>query len=88
MKASIVTRAALALLGATLLVPAAMAEDAIPPDEEVPKSCPLSLESSCSAKVIVWARNPSTDDCCMYLNPCSAPSGWETYNSILECQDA
>ena len=92
MKASIVTRvtrAALALLGATLLVPAAMAEDAIPAgrgdSEELPA---VAREQSLGEGDRRSVRNPSTDDCCMYLNPCSVPSGWESYNFILECKDA
>ncbi len=91
MRALTITRVALALLGATLLIPAAMAEDAIPPDDEIPKSCPLPRnprhEGGFCAQVIVWARNPGTGDCCMYPSPCSAPGGWETYNSIFECED-
>lgn len=89
MRALTITRVALALLGATVLVPAAMAEDAIPPDDEIPKSCPLPrYQRGFCAQVIVWAKNPSTGDCCMFPNPCSVPRGWESYNSILECEDA
>ena len=29
--------------------------------------------------VIVWAKSPDENLCCMYPNPCSAPSGWTIY---------
>lgn len=37
-------------------------------------------------QVVVWARDPNTGTCCQYGTPCSAPVGWATYSSQIECE--
>jgi hypothetical protein len=43
-------------------------------------TCPPPRKySGACIDVVVWAKSPSGDLCCMYPNPCSAPSGWTIY---------
>lgn len=54
-------------------------------------ACPVPAkppEGIACNDVIVYARDPESGACCMYGDPCSAPSGWETYYTEEECLKA
>ncbi len=42
-------------------------------------------DTSCPAVTGV-ARNPMTGSCCEYATACTAPAGWEMFNTLDECQ--
>ena len=51
-------------------------------------ACPdprTSAAGESCATVAVYAKNPSSGQCCEYGNPCAAPEGWTTYYSKGEC---
>jgi hypothetical protein len=50
-------------------------------------TCPAPMNSggACDA-VVVWAKDPKSSACCMYGTPCTAPSGWPTFNTQAECE--
>lgn len=56
-----------------------------------PPACPAPTEPdggvTCPA-VVVYARDPETQVCCQYSDPCHAPSGWDQFNTLDECQAA
>jgi hypothetical protein len=43
-------------------------------------TCPPPRQySGACIDVVVWAKSPDANICCMYPNPCSAPAGWTIY---------
>ena len=70
--------------GAFLLIGAAHVSTAVSAPE-CPR--PQRYEGGC-IQVIVWAKDPVTGICCEYPNPCSAPTGWQTYSTASACASA
>jgi len=54
-----------------------------------PEQCPApaiaETDEACLG-VTVYAKNPSTGDCCFYANPCESPEGWALFATLEECQ--
>lgn len=60
-------------------LPATIGEGCLPPRS-------LPADQAC-IQVVVYAKNPGTGECCLYANPCVAPSNWPTFNSLAACQE-
>jgi hypothetical protein len=52
-----------------------------------PAPMPFPDGGACST-VVVWAKDPSSGQCCMYGTPCNAPTGWKTFTQQSTCQAA
>jgi hypothetical protein len=46
--------------------------------------CPDPVANTCVTKPI-YARVPSSSQCCPYDSPCSAPHDWDQYETLKDC---
>ncbi len=59
-------------------------------DGERPARCPEGRdvdEFPCS-RLESWARDPDTGQCCRYEAACASPTGWKTYATKADCEEA
>lgn len=51
--------------------------------------CPEGREiDTFCANLVRYARDPDTGHCCRYESQCSAPTGWKTFASKTDCEEA
>lgn len=54
--------------------------------DECPPPAMMPEDMACPAVGGV-ARNPSSGRCCEYGTACTAPAGWEMFNTVAECEE-
>ncbi|MFW6053179.1 MAG: hypothetical protein ACOC9J_00025 [Persicimonas sp.] len=59
-------------------------------DAERPARCPegrYDEEFPCP-RLVTWARDPDSGQCCRYEAVCASPTGWKTYATKADCEES